>query len=600
MLPPRSGETTSSISGPDCPNKRRGASVRLGWRPHNMTIPAFRRLAVLFPFSLMLIGCGSSEGRMPNPPLPPQPALEARLAEWAANDPNNCRARTPGFEALGGWLKADGREPGESRIWVLDVGALDQPRSHGVEVWGTLTGCAVREVPENRHFTDDLELEAAYRADGRDAIRSESLVVLFEDISFPDPEPLSARFPEMDGAREGQRILYITSAGNDSGRRTGELQRPAFQGALAAAETALWLTIGGYTGTGENREPASGSSVCGAADALCLFAPWEGEGAGHAGTSHSTPRVSAALDAVWAVWPEMDVLDLRNLAFDCAENRPARTGDRSTERTYSYSNGREFTSTTNSTWGHGILSLTCLFTPNGGLQNPITGAAISGGIHGPLTGPVVDASVTGVDYTGRDFGHPFARPVARENHALLASASLRAASTVFGTDAGHAPDAFHGSLWRSGAFRVDLTTAGDAVGAAVGWRNGNLTVRGGLAIQPEGVGSLTGSRAFRAPSTVSAAITAAYGQTLRAGFSAHIEANHWRTVATQGRSLWEGAAVRESRLVAALVKRAGAHEFALEGVWQSGLSGSLDVDGRNWRLAPEAARSVWLTWRRTG
>ena len=116
----------------------------------------------------------------------------------------------------------------------------------------------------------------------------------------------------------------------------------------------------------------------------------------------------------------MDVLDLRNLAFDCAEDMPAPEGETATTQpVIPYKNGRTFTSDTNSTWGHGILSLTCLFTPNGGLQNPVTGNAISGGIYGPLAGVVTGASITGVDYTGRDFGYGFAYPVARENYALV-------------------------------------------------------------------------------------------------------------------------------------------------------------------------------------
>ena len=110
---------------------------------------------------------------------------------------------------------------------------------------------------------------------------------------------------------------------------------------------------------------------------------------------------------------------------------------------------------------------------------------------------------------------------------------------------------------------VDLTAAaprggaGNAIGAAIQWQSGGLILRGGIAAQPEGVGSLTGSRAFRAPSAVSAAFTAAYGRHLAVGLSAHLQADHWRTLATQGRSLWEGAQLRESRLSAALVKRFG-------------------------------------------
>ena len=216
----------------------------------------------------------------------------------------------------------------------------------------------------------------------------------------------------------------MAGAGNDAqGRRTGWLQRDYFQRALEESQTALWLVIGGYLGEGDARQPASSSSTCGAADPLCLFAPWRGSTG--TGTSLSTPQVAAALDSVWVVWPDMDVLDLRNLAFDCAENMDAPDGETAVTRS--------FTSDTNSRWGHGILSLTCLFTPDGGLQNPVTGNAISGGIYGPVAGPVTGASITGVDYTGRDFGYGFARPVARENWALLAnSKNLSAVQAFFG------------------------------------------------------------------------------------------------------------------------------------------------------------------------
>ena len=180
---------------------------------------------------------------------------------------------------------------------------------------------------------------------------------------------------------------------------------------------------------------------------------------------------------------------------------------------------------------------------------------------------------------------------------MAATANLSAVQAFSGEYAlTHAPTAVRGTLWETGASRVDLTAARNAIGAAAQWRNGGLTLRAGLAVQPEGVGSLTGSRAFRAPATVSAAVTAAYGKVLPNGFSAHLQADHWRTLATRGRSLWEGAELSESRISAALVKRVGMHEFALQGIWRSGLSGSLDVSGRAWALAPQRERGLWLTW----
>ena len=288
---------------------------------------------------------------------------------------------------------------------------------------------------------------------------------------------------------------------------------------------------------------------------------------------------------------------LRNLAFDCAEDMPAPEGETATTRSYSYKNGRTFTSDTNSTWGHGILSLTCLFTPNGGLQNPVTGNAISGGIFGPLAGAVTGATISGVDYTGRDFGYGFARPVARENFALLATTAVQPSATISsGYVLGHRSGTALSVLAKTDRFTLNLTAAGNAIGAVMQWQSGGLTIGSGLAVQPEGVGSLAGSRAFRAPTAVSAAVTAGYGRALPRGFSAHLQADHWRTLATQGRSLWENAQLRESRLSAALVKRIGAHEISLQGVWRSGLSGSLDVSGRPWAVSPRRETGVWVTW----
>ena len=586
--------------------------------------------------SLALAACGSSGGTdnppappaPVTPPPPPEPTFEERLADLAEFDPNACRAQTPGFEALGGWLKNDGRSMGGSRTWLRDSGDVNAPldgQSHGANVNATFNACAVRDSAHYLQSADGFALEAALDEETPAKIILSSSYYL-SGVSRRD-EPLDW-FHRLDGNNDDREheILLVTALGNGNGNPTSRVSSTEYAASLTEAlksenvDAALWILVGGYSGSGDSRRPArdieradgslAGSSLCGDAEALCLFAPWNAEGwegsSNWGGTSHATPQASAALDTVWAIWPDMGILDLRNLAFDCAENMTAE-GVSNTDRTFSYSNGRSFTSTTNSTWGHGILSLTCLFTPNGGLQNPVTGNAISGGIIGPIAGPVTGATITGVDYTGRDFGYGFARPVARENFALAATANLRASGAISRTGGlGYAPGAFtalrsvglraHGRIVQSGRFAVDLTAAGNAIGVVSGWRIGGLTIRGGLAAQPEGAGSLTGSRAFRAPASVSAAVTAAYGKTLAFGFSTHVQADHWRTVAMQGRSLWEDADLRESRLSAAVVKRAGAHAFALQGVWRSGLSGSLRVDGRSWALAPQRETGVWLTW----
>ena len=480
---------------------------------------------ILIFSTLAIAACGSSGGTdnppappapVAPPPPPPEPTFDERLADLAAFDPNPCRAATPGFEALGGWLKNDGRELGNSRVWIGDYGTHDvahTPETHGAGVWATFTDCAVRSSESQYHDYDadgDDTVGPYYWAlseHGENLISSVSGAPDYEDIPLPEPGEWGPTWNSPgilgrrhDGTHEGQRALIVQAASNDSRVRTPNLQTPEFQLALRHTDIVLWIIVGGYVGDGTSRTPSASSSICGAADPLCLFAPWGH--AGRAGTSHATPQVAAALDTVWTVWPDMDILDLRNLAFDCAENMPAREGDTSTERTFSYSNGREFTSTTNSTWGHGILSMTCLFTPNGGLQNPVTGNAISGGIFGPLAGPVTGASITGVDYTGRDFGYGFARPVARENFALAVTGAWRQIKSAART--GEYPEsrrklraqgAYAGRLWQSGALSVDLTAAGasggfggGAIGAAVGWESRGWTIRGGIATQPEAVG----------------------------------------------------------------------------------------------------------------
>ena len=574
--------------------------------------------------SLALSACGSSGGteNPPAPPTPvappppPEPTFEERLADLAEFDPNDCRAKTPGFEALGGWLKNDGRSIGASRTWLRDSGDVDAPldgHSHGADVNATFNACAVRDSAHYLQSADGFALEAALDEENPAKIILSSSYYL-SGVSRRD-EPLDW-FHRLDGNNDDREheILFVTALGNQPDKPTSRTSANEYAESLTEAlksenvDAALWILVGGYTGSGDGRRPAryqregelAGSSLCGETEPLCLFAPWNAagwEGANRwGGTSHSTPQVSAALDTVWAIWPDMDILDLRNLAFDCAENMTAE-GVSNTNRTFSYSNGRSFTSTTNSTWGHGILSLTCLFTPNGGLQNPVTGNAISGGIIGPLAGPVAGASIVGVDYTGRDFGYGFARPVARENFALLAATTVQPSAPLSRNYAlGHTASAYSAALWKTGSVRINLAATGNALGLVSGWQLGGLTLQGGIAVQPEGVGSLTGLRAFRAPSTVSVAVTAAYAAALPKGFSAHLQADHWRTLATRGRSLWESAQLRELRISAALVKRVGSHEFALQGVWRSGLSGALDVSGLSWAVVPQAERGAWLTW----
>ena len=214
----------------------------------------------------------------------------------------------------------------------------------------------------------------------------------------------------------------------------------------------------------------------------------------------------------------MDVLDLRNLAFDCAENMPCPAGEESMVREYSYLNGRGFTSATNSRWGHGILSLTCLFTPERRacrIRPPVMQSPAGS------TGPWPDRSpalrsrawITPAGTSGMGLRYP----VARENWALAATANLERRTEAF---SGYSHLWAYGSRGVSAArcgpqrrdYGSNLTAAAPGGGAALGAAAGNAIgnpagwQRGGFMLQSghggatrRGQGSLTGLRAFRAP-----------------------------------------------------------------------------------------------------
>ena len=601
------------------------------------------------------------------PPPPPEPTFEQRLRDLAAHDRNPCRALSPGFEAFGGWIKNDGRELAASRLWQSDSGSLADEDSHGFKVRQTLDECAVRELGvylNNESIWDVLEREKPEKPLVW-SVSTDRGRAFDPDYIWPGWTNPPNAFPELLSSESDYEydVLKVQSLGNwgfaiprplgdgtshaagrqgivdwidenvadvadeDERERWRELAQgwipiaekygwrlpttsetsQVFLNAVESVDTALWLLVGGYQkNSSGDYEIHPHSSVCGKTGPLCLFGQWTNQ---YAGTSNTTPQIAAGLDAVLAIWPDMPLLDVRNLAMECAQYQGPPTGSDSSTHTvttteFTYSTGRASSYRSNEWWGAGVFSLTCLFTPNGSLRDRRTDQIVSGGIYGPLAGVVTGASITGMDYTGRDFSYGFARPVARENFALAATANLRPAQAIPGAyGPPHARGAYSGRLWQRGEVSVDLTAAaprggaGNAIGAAVQWQAGGLILRGGIAAQPEGVGSLTGSRAFRAPSAVSAAVTAAYGRALPHGFAAHLQADHWRTLATAGRSLWENAELSESRFSAALLKRAGRHEVSLQGVWRSGLAGSLQVSGRSWAVSPAPESGVWLSWK---
>ena len=95
-----------------------------------MTILSASQLRGSHPFlphSWSLADPAAAAVRRLSPPAPVAPAPPpsgtyirgTAWRIWAAHDTNDVPGEArPGFEALGGWLKNDGRELGKSRVWV--------------------------------------------------------------------------------------------------------------------------------------------------------------------------------------------------------------------------------------------------------------------------------------------------------------------------------------------------------------------------------------------------------------------------------------------------------------------------------------------------
>ena len=572
------------------------------------------------------------EGGDPMPPRPPA---------WYAND---CQQQTPGFEEFGGWLAQRGRylDVTDSRVWRHTTDGHD---SNGATL-RAFNDC----TEDKRRLTTDILADAMLDepAEFADLPRGANARIVLLDISTPvvgehtngarhaDPQYVwsdagSGWYPTYTRDGDGVKFLHLqplgdwgygsssgwrsqlrewnaegsdmsawTDTATDYGWRLPSIQERTGEGLrmLANADSSLWLLVGGYTGNGSGRRIHPNSAVCGEAKELCLFAPWEyqytddeGRAQTAAGTAVAAAQVAAALDNVLLLWPDYDLLELRDLVLGCAEDLGEEGSD--------------------AMWGRGVLSFNCLFTAQGELRDPRTDAILSGGIYGPLAGlyggaldaPVIaGGSIPGLDTTGRDFAYPMMRWSHRENHALLvATGNPGRSQAVYLPDGFTRTQGLGTALFASGGFTAGFAAAGDALGAAAQWRTGGFsqgtglwTLRGGFAVQPEGTGSLTGERVFRAPVTFSSAISVAFQHSFTQKLSLHIQGNYWMTLNTQPRSLWAGAQLSELRASASLAYRSSRISAELQAQYQGGLSGRLDVAGQKIHLMPHTTRQMSL------
>ena len=574
----------------------------------------------------------NAEGAMPAPPPPPS---------WYAND---CQRQTPGFEEFGGWLVQRGhyRNASDSRVWrhttkghdsnpgTLRVLAdcTDNKRTLTTDIF------ADTMLDEPTEFLDlpvagnarIVLLDIAPATVGEHtagARHSDPMHVWPDDVSGWSPDytqnGFGAKFLHIQplgdwgyGSRSGwqSQLDEWTSAGSDMsawadtardhGWRLPSIQERTGEGLkmLANADTSLWLLVGGYTGTAADRYIHPNSAVCGEAKELCLFAPWEytytdeqGISQTASGTPVAAAQVAAALDNVLLLWPDYDLLELRDLVLGCAEDMGEEGPD--------------------SMWGQGVLSFNCLFTPQGELRDPRTDTILSGGIYGPLgvlqgsTGDLrglAGGSMVGIDRTGRDYSYPITHWANRENYALLAAtASYNASDAIAFAPVPGGVQGRSAAVLQRGGFSTRIAAAGDAAGAVAQLSAGGIltktglwTLRAGIALQPEGAGSLTGERAFRAPSTLSSAFSLAFQHSFTPRLSLHVQGHYWMTLDTGSRSLWAGAQLSEIRASASIIYRSSGLRAILQTQYVGGLSGRLDVAGKSIRLMPHTATQMSL------
>ena len=618
----------------------RGAAViRIDVGPNPGTERTFTlRLNALAAVDPAPIVFRQAERKMPDTgvPMPPPPP------SWYSND---CQRQSPGFEEFGGWLAQEGHYHNVSdsrvwrhasagsesnaatlrtfsdctdgrRTWTVDI-AIDESSDTppefadlpvGEDVRIVLLDTVVPAIGEHAqgarhadpaHLWRDVEtgLYPAYTEDGTGGRFLH--VQPLGDWGYGSSSNWQSQLDEW--SRNGSDMSAWTDMAEAYGWRLPSIQERTCEGMrmLTDSETSLWLLVGGYTGTGAARSIHPDSAVCGDAMELCLFAPWSydyedsrGVAQSAAGTAVAAAQVAAALDNVLLLWPDYDLVDLRDLVLDCAVDMGEEGPD--------------------AMWGRGVLSFSCLFTPQGGLRDPRTGDVLSGGIQGPVAGYygragnapyLLGQSIRGIDRTGRDFAYPLMQWSHRENHALLAATADRDGSYGFSPMelGGRGLTGRSAQVLANRGFSARISASGNAFGAAAVWRRNGLlgpsglwTFRGGLAVQQEGAGPLVGTGVFRAPSTLSSAFSIEFQHSLTSRLFLDVRGQYWMTLNNESRSLWAGTQLSELRASASLSLQLGRARTVLKAQYGGGLRGRLDVAGKSIDLMRRSARQLSL------
>ena len=327
-------------------------------------------MLLLFP---LLVSCGGGGGggddsntmapivmepTVPNPGMPtPPPVNPAPVVDYCKS--SACRSTT-GLSAL--IDEAMGRPKGV-KLTTLDVTDTHSQQVRSVLGAAMPNGWAVDNVivkqGSNRYFeTRDDEREIANASIG---------------LSYPN-----------FGVANPGSLLIVNSALNEVGDPD----------AITISRVNRYLNDGVayiFTIGLDGNSVASGSSNCGSELMnICLGSDYsvsvDGRSGSLRGNSFAAPNVAGGLVTVAALFPEVDIQRLDDLAFECAEDLGVPGVD--------------------AIYGHGRFSLMCMITPEGVIRLPDGYSPLKkGGISipmGSVTGLSV-SSMTDVDSYGRSF-----------------------------------------------------------------------------------------------------------------------------------------------------------------------------------------------------
>ena len=244
-------------------------------------------------------------------------------------------------------------------------------------------------------YNDSVELDT----DLSDLIASTpttQLAALVNHNSWETPaDHISSAFPSISGSL----ATKVAEAGRTRLRTRHGLKKSLLDflaGATVHARTGHFYTASYLNVAGDATDF---NTPCGVLQDGCFILPsYRTSTGGPTGTSLAAPRLTAVIDTLWLVWPNLSHLDLHRLLRTCASDLGATGVD--------------------PTFGQGLLDLECLVQPSGGLQIPTAQVA---GISGSLIGPsTADTGLATQDDFGRHFDYTAVRtqPIARAFNPL--------------------------------------------------------------------------------------------------------------------------------------------------------------------------------------